>query len=131
MTTTEPNRDHPMTDGTGNGAPRTRSDTAVSWIVGRNVQRLRRAKGLSGRALVSRVQANGHRMNPSSLSRIELGRNTKGGMRAVTVDELTWLAEALGVTPARLMDDSVCPVCHDTPPTGFICGNCGSGADGE
>lgn len=112
--------------------PRDENHTSVSRTVGRNVLRLRQAQGLSGRALSAKVQANGHRFSYSSLNVIETGRHGTGrSLRAVTVDELTWLAQALGVAPIRLLDDSECPVCHGSPPPGFICGGCGVGADRE
>jgi transcriptional regulator with XRE-family HTH domain len=108
---------------------RTDADTSVSRTVADNVRRLRSAQGMSGRALTRKIQENGHRFNQSSLQRIELGQHAQGSLRAVTVDELVWLAEALDVPPTRLLQDSKCPTCNDSPPQGFICRDCGIGAD--
>lgn len=110
---------------------RTEADTAVSRIVATNTIRLRRARGLTQSALVRAIQANGHHMHRSSLMRIEEGTTGKGGLRAVTVDELAWIAEALGADPATLLTANTCPTCNDAPPQGFTCKNCGAGADRE
>jgi len=110
---------------------RTEADVAISRTVAANVARLRQARGLSVRAFSAAIQANGHRMNHSSLFRIEVGYNVTGGLRPITVDELVWLAEALGVGPDRLLTTGPCPTCADTPPNGFACRDCGAGADRE
>jgi len=107
---------------------RTEADTAIARAVAAKVARLRRARGLSLRALSAAIQANGHRMNISSLTRIELGHHATGALRPITVDELVWLAEALGVGPDRLLATGPCPTCNDTPPHGFTCNDCGSEA---
>lgn len=44
---------------------------------------------------------------------------------AVTVDELTTLAEALGVSEALLLYDTGCAACGNSPPLGFACLRCG------
>lgn len=111
---------------TGKNA-RNEADVRVSHIVGGNLRRRREALGLSIRALATKVRANGHRTNYSSLTRIELGTNALGGMRAVTVDELVFLAEALEVRPEQLLEEPSCPACRDTPPAGFACLSCGTG----
>ena len=108
---------------------RTAADTAVSRTVTTNTARLRHARGLTQRALIKIIQNNGHNMHLSALSCIELGRHSTRGLRAVTVDELIWIAEAFGVNPSRLLGTNPCPTCDGTPPTGFTCKGCGAGAD--
>lgn len=101
-------------------------DTAVSRTVGQNVKRLREARGLSGRQLAARVQANGFRYNHSTLTRMEAGSNGKGGHPAVTVDHLVALATALDVRPDQLLTEPRCTACFDAPPPGFSCRTCGA-----
>ncbi|MFD5566605.1 helix-turn-helix domain-containing protein [Streptomyces cadmiisoli] len=107
---------------------RTEEDTTTSRIVGRNIKRLRTARGLSGRRLAALVQERGFRFNHSSLSRMELGINAKGGQRAVTVDELVAVASVFGVEPQELLTEPKCVACFDAPPLGFACRSCGAAA---
>lgn len=99
--------------------PRNEAEVRVSRIVGKNVRRLRTARSLTGRALASKIQADGYRLAHSSLIRIE-----GDGFKPVTVDELLWLAEALGVPPAVLLSAPGCQACFDAPPPGFACTSC-------
>lgn len=110
---------------------RTEADTVISRTVAANTTRLREARGLNLSALARAIQANGHRMHRSSLVRIEVGRHATGGRRPVTVDELVWIAEALGVDPCKLLTASTCSTCNDAPPRGFTCKDCGAGVDRE
>lgn len=105
---------------------RTDNEVRISRIVADNTRRLRESQGLSIRGLAAKIQANGHRMGPSSLTRIELGVHAQGSLRAVTVDELVWLAEAFGITPEALLTRPKCVACLDTPPPGFTCRTCGA-----
>jgi len=110
---------------TGKNA-RTESDVQVSRIVAENVRRLREARGLSLRGLTRKVVENGHRMNPSSLCRIEIGTHATGGFRPVTVDELVALAKVFELPPERLLAEPKCHACLDSPPAGFACRTCGA-----
>ena len=110
---------------------RTEADTAISRTVATNAARLRKARRLTRRALIQAIQANGHRMSEHTLGRIEIGHYNNRGLRAVTVDELVWIAEALGVGPDQLLATDPCPTCADTPPHRFTCKDCGAGADRE
>lgn len=105
---------------------RTEADTQVARIVGQNTRRLREQQRLSGRELAKKIQSNGRRMDHAALSRIELGYHSNGARRAVTVDELSWIAEALGVQPVALLALPACDTCGDVPPAGFACRSCGA-----
>lgn len=109
-----------------NRTARTEEDTAVSRIVGQNIKRLRAARRISGRQLAALVQEKGHRINHTSLSRMELGTNPKGGQRAVTVDDLVAIAAVLEVRPEQLLAEPKCVACFDAPPSGFACLACGA-----
>lgn len=67
--------------------------------VARNVQRLRKADGLSQEALAAKVTEAGLPMNLKTLSRIERGD------RGIDVEDLTALARALGTSPSFLLSD--------------------------
>lgn len=82
------------------------SVTQLTELVGRNVAALRNARGLTTRALADKLEALGHRIAHSSLSKIEQGS------RAVDVQDLVALALALGVNPNRLL---LPPRADDTP----------------
>ncbi|WP_431881547.1 helix-turn-helix domain-containing protein [Micromonospora chalcea] len=71
--------------------------TQPSLRVGQSVAELRRARGLTTRALSDRLDEIGRRIPQSSLSKIEAGK------RAVDVDDLVALAIALRTTPNRLL----------------------------
>jgi transcriptional regulator with XRE-family HTH domain len=63
----------------------------------KNVQRLRKLRGLTVRDLSARLTEVGHPVLPSVVSKTELGQ------RRVDVDDLVALAVTLGVTPNRLL----------------------------
>jgi transcriptional regulator with XRE-family HTH domain len=109
----------------GNRRARTVKDVAWSRRAAANARAARIARGLSQRALSERVKANGHRLDQSTLARLELGYNQKGGTVTFTVDHLMHLAEALGVEPMQLLAD-LCAVCAGSPPRGFACEKCGA-----
>lgn len=66
-------------------------------MVASNLGRVRRARGLSLRALAEKLNQNGQGLNPDGLNRAEKGT------RQVTVDELVALAAALDVAPNGLL----------------------------
>ncbi|MGQ4486869.1 helix-turn-helix domain-containing protein [Streptomyces sp. SAS_281] len=105
---------------------RTADETKVSQRVGQNIKRIRTARGLSGRALAELVQGTGHRLHHTSLNTIEAGANSKGGQRAVTVDDLVAISAALGMRPEQLLAEPECAVCLGFPPAGFACTACGT-----
>ena len=97
---------------------------SVSERVADRVRAIRRAKGLTAQALADRAPG----LTAQAVSNIETGRRDKDGRRrrAVTVDELMELADALGVTAWQLLAaDPECGTCHGSPPQGFCCLACG------
>lgn len=75
-----------------------RQRSAIAEAFGRSIRKARDAYGWSQPKLAEALAAQGIRMNPSQIAKIELGQ------RAVSVEELLALAEALQVSPARLLD---------------------------
>ncbi|WP_307706132.1 helix-turn-helix domain-containing protein [Streptomyces sp. V1I6] len=100
----------------------------MSRIVGQNIKRLREARRMSGQQLAALVQEKGQPLSRFAVSQIELGRNSKGTPRAVTVDDLVALAVALEVRPEQLLIEPSCVACFDAPPAGFACRSCGAAA---
>jgi transcriptional regulator with XRE-family HTH domain len=76
---------------------RRETDNTSSGVVGRNVARLRKVRGMTTRAVSERITELGVPLYPSGISDIEMGR------RVVTVDQLTALAAALSVAPITLL----------------------------
>jgi len=78
--------------------PKAQSPTGVRERLGREVRRLRVAKGWTSQArLATEVQNLGVDLDQSAVSRIETGK------RATTVEELLALAAALEVSPVSLL----------------------------
>jgi transcriptional regulator with XRE-family HTH domain len=71
----------------------------VGERVAENVKRLRGREHVSVRELSKRLQAAGRPILPSGITKLEQG------VRRVDVDDLVALADALGVSPLRLMED--------------------------
>lgn len=72
-------------------------ENRTAATVGRNVARLRAAKGMSARALSAKLEELGHPLAQSGVSDLENGK------RSVSVDQLTCLAVALGSSPLELL----------------------------
>lgn len=70
---------------------------ATCETVAENLVRLRKARGLSVRALSAAMTKAGRKLSPSGITAIELGR------RRVDVDDLMGFAVVLGVSPASLL----------------------------
>ncbi|MFE7980594.1 helix-turn-helix domain-containing protein [Streptomyces cellulosae] len=72
--------------------------------VAANVKRLRKARGLSLRALSAELKARGRTLSADALNKIENGAEPDGrGVRRVDVDDLAALAVVFGVSPAALL----------------------------
>lgn len=85
------------------------------------VRHLRNKRGLSLRALAAETVKTGRTLRADTINKMELG------MRRIDVDDLFTLAEALGVTPAQLLESpEECSSCHGSPPVGFACLACGT-----
>lgn len=76
-------------------------------VVGRNVLKVRTARGLSSRDLSEMVTARGHRLSQSSISMIERNEPTsaQGGYISLTVDRMMALADCLGVSYLTLLNE--------------------------
>lgn len=86
----------------------------VAATVGRHIAQLRANHGWTLRALEARTIAAGHRITHSGLAEIESGRNTRGGVRSVTVDQLIVLARVFQLPAYLLLDPRYDPTA--TPP---------------
>lgn len=84
-----------------------------------NLAILRRKRGLTVAEMSRRLNAAGRPIPVLGLRRIEALN------RRVDVDDLTALAEVLGMEPARLAYESTCEQCAGSPPQGFSCNECG------
>ena len=65
-------------------------------MVGRNIEMLRKAKGIKQKDFIARLQTMGCDVNPTSYSKLE------GQLRAVTDKELFSIAHALGTSMESL-----------------------------
>lgn len=87
-----------------------------------NVKRFRELRGMTVYALSDALKAAGRPITPSAVAKIEKRQ------RQVTVDDLSALASALKVPSPRMLEAaSRCVTCHDAPPPGFACTDCGAG----
>ena len=64
--------------------------------VGKNIERIRKEKGIKQKDFIARIQIMGCDMNPSSYSKLE------GQLRSATDKELYVIAKILGVTMEEL-----------------------------
>ena len=69
-------------------------------LVGRNVERLRKTRGIKQKDFIAQIQLAGCDMNPTSYSKLE------GQIRIVTDKELFVIARVLGVTMEELFAES-------------------------
>lgn len=67
-------------------------------ICGANIERIRKAQGITQSALISKMQLLGVDINPSSMSKLE------GQMRIATDIELKAIATSLGVSIDELVE---------------------------
>ena len=68
-------------------------------VVGKNVERLRKMRGISQKSFVAMLQVQGCDINPTSYSKLE------GQVRVVTDKELFFIAKALGVSMEALFPE--------------------------
>ena len=68
-------------------------------VVGRNIERLRKEKGIIQKDFIARIQVLGCDVNPTSYSKLE------GQVRAVTDRELYAIAKVLNVKMEDLFDE--------------------------
>lgn len=67
--------------------------------VGRNIERLRKEKGIKQKDFIAKIQTMGCDMNPTSYSKLE------GQIRSATDKEIYVIAKILGVSIEELFDN--------------------------
>ena len=67
-------------------------------LVGKNIERLRKEKGIKQKDFIAQIQVMGCDMNPTSYSKLE------GQIRSATDKELYVIAKILGVAIEELFD---------------------------
>ena len=68
-------------------------------LVGKNIERLRKEKGIKQKNFIAQIQVMGCDMNPTSYSKLE------GQIRSATDKELYVIAKILGVPIEELFDN--------------------------
>ena len=68
-------------------------------IVGKNIERLRKEKGIKQKDFIAKIQTLGCDMNPTSYSKLE------GQVRSATDKEIFVIAKILGVAMEDLFDE--------------------------
>lgn len=82
---------------------RTPDERRVSLIVGRNLRRMRRRRGLSSADLSLMLKEKGIRLQDTQIRRMETGAIHGQSTPAVTVDHLAAFCVIFGVTALELM----------------------------
>ena len=77
-----------------------RQEYGEANLIGRNVERLRKEKGIIQKDFIARIQATGCDMNPTSYSKLE------GQVRSATDKEVYAIAQVLGVSMETLFDSA-------------------------
>ena len=68
-------------------------------MVGKNIERLRKEKGIKQKDFIAKIQVMGCDMNPTSYSKLE------GQVRSATDKEIYVIAKILGVTMEQLFEE--------------------------
>ena len=68
-------------------------------MVGRNIERLRKERGIKQKDFIARIQTMGCDMNPTSYSKLE------GQIRSATDKEIFVIAKILGVAMEELFEE--------------------------
>lgn len=98
------------------------SQGVVSAEVGARLKIARRGRGMSAQALADAITARGYEVHRATIAKIE-----NGIKETVPVDVVVHAARVLQVPVLRLLVDSEwCGHCHDAPPAGFACPECGA-----
>ena len=69
-------------------------------IVGKNIERLRKERGIKQKDFIARIQVMGCDMNPTSYSKLE------GQLRMANDKEIYVISKILGVPMEKLFDDN-------------------------
>ena len=68
-------------------------------IVGKNIERIRKARGIKQKDFIAQIQTEGYDMNPTSYSKLE------GQLRIATDREIFVIAKILGVSIEELFKE--------------------------
>ena len=68
-------------------------------MVGKNIERLRKARGIKQKDFIARIQTMGCDMNPTSYSKLE------GQLRSATDKEIFVISKVLGVSMEELFEE--------------------------
>ena len=68
-------------------------------IVGKNIERIRKARGIKQKDFIAQIQTEGYDMNPTSYSKLE------GQLRIATDREIFVIAKILGVSLEELFEE--------------------------
>lgn len=69
-------------------------------MVGKNIERLRKTRGIKQKDFIARIQTFGCDMNPTSYSKLE------GQVRSATDREIYAIAKILGIPMEQLFDEA-------------------------
>ena len=70
-------------------------------MVGRNIERLRKQRGIKQKDFIAKIQTMGCDMNPTSYSKLE------GQLRSATDREIYVISKILGVTMESLFEEEI------------------------
>jgi len=71
----------------------------IANMVGRNIERIRKERGMKQKDFIAKIQLMGCDMNPTSYSKLE------GQVRSATDKELYVISKILGVTMEELFEE--------------------------
>lgn len=76
-----------------------KQEYGIANIVGRNIERLRKERGIKQKDFIAKIQIMGCDMNPTSYSKLE------GQVRSATDREIFVIAKVLGVKMEELFEE--------------------------
>lgn len=83
----------------GNGMKIRKKQYGAANMVGKNIERLRKARGIKQKDFIARIQTMGCDMNPTSYSKLE------GQLRSATDKEIFVISKVLGVSMEELFEE--------------------------
>lgn len=93
----------------------------VTHVAIQRIREIRKRRNMAVAELVERMAEAGYKADRTLIAHAE-----RGARREISVDWLMAAAEALSVPPASLLNKPSCGRCHDAPPPGFSCTDCGT-----
>lgn len=104
-------------------------ELSVSRHVAAQITAARTRLGMSQHNLADALTGTNVHLARSVIAAIEGSAHPHTPARAITVDELCALAQAMDVTATALLYGPNCGTCHDAPPPGLTCNACGAGTN--